>query len=82
MNEETKTTCNPIRTLEKDVEKLTSVVADMDMNVNDLLHETAKQTDAVDLLSRRTQLLLWLNIASVGTSAAIILAAVLAVLLK
>lgn len=82
MNEEGKETCYPIRTLEKDVEKLTSVVADMDMNVNDLLHETAKQTDAVDLLSRRTQLLLWLNIASVGTSAAIILAAVLAVLLK
>lgn len=82
MNEEGKATCYPIRTLEKDVEKLTSVVADMDMNVNDLLHETAKQTDAVDLLSRRTQLLLWLNIASVGASAAIILAAVLAVLLK
>lgn len=82
MNEEGKATCHPIRTLEKDVEKLTSVVADMDMNVGDLLHETAKQTDAVDLLSRRTQLLLWLNIASVGTSAAIILAAVLAVLLK
>lgn len=82
MNEGSKATCHPIRTLEKDVEKLTSVVADMDMNVNDLLHETAKQTDAVDLLSRRTQLLLWLNIASVGTSAAIILAAVLAVLLK
>lgn len=82
MNEGSKETCHPIRTLEKDVEKLTSVVADMDMNVNDLLHETAKQTDAVDLLSRRTQLLLWLNIASVGTSAAIILAAVLAVLLK
>lgn len=82
MNEEDKATCHPIRTLEKDVEKLTSVVADMDMNVNDLLHETAKQTDAIDLLSRRTQLLLWLNIASVGTSAAIILAAVLAVLLK
>lgn len=82
MNEGSKETCYPIRTLEKDVEKLTSVVADMDMNVNDLLHETAKQTDAVDLLSRRTQLLLWLNIASVGTSAAIILAAVLAVLLK
>ena len=82
MNEESKETCYPIRTLEKDVEKLTSVVADMDMNVNDLLHETAKQTDAVDLLSRRTQLLLWLNIASVGTSAAILLAAVLAVLLK
>ena len=82
MNEESKETCHPIRTLEKDVEKLTNVVADMDMNVNDLLHETAKQTDAVDLLSRRTQLLLWLNIASVGTSAAILLAAVLAVLLK
>lgn len=82
MNEESKETCHPIRTLEKDVEKLTNVVADMDMNVNDLLHETAKQADAVDLLSRRTQLLLWLNIASVGTSAAIILAAVLAVLLK
>lgn len=82
MNEEGKATCHPIRTLEKDVEKLTSVVADMGMNVNDLLHETAKQTDAVDLLSRRTQLLLWLNIASVGTSAAIILAAVLAALLK
>ena len=82
MNEGSKETCHPIRTLEKDVEKLTNVVADMDMNVNDLLHETAKQTDAVDLLSRRTQLLLWLNIASVGTSAAIILAAVLAVLLK
>lgn len=82
MNEEGKATCHPIRTPEKDVEKLTSVVADMDMNVNDLLHETAKQTDAVDLISRRTQLLLWLNIASVGTSAAIILAAVLAVLLK
>lgn len=82
MNEGSKETCYPIRTLEKDVEKLTSVVADMDMNVNDLLHETAKQTDAVDLLSRRTQLLLWLNIASVGTSAAILLAAVLAVLLK
>ena len=82
MNEGSKETCYPIRTLEKDVEKLTSVVADMDMNVNDLLHETAKQTDAVDLLSRRTQLLLWLNIASVGTSAAIILAVVLAVLLK
>lgn len=82
MNEGSKATCHPIRTLEKDVEKLTSVVADMDMNVNDLLHETAKQSDAVDLLSRRTQLLLWLNIASVGTSAAIILAAVLAVLLK
>ena len=82
MNEEGKATCHPIRTLEKDVEKLTSVVADMDMNVNDLLHVTAKQTDAVDLLSRRTQLLLCLNFASVGTSAAIILAAVLAVLLK
>lgn len=82
MNEGSKATCHPIRTLEKDVEKLTSVLADMDMNVNDLLHETAKQTDAVDLISRRTQLLLWLNIASVGTSAAIILAAVLAVLLK
>ena len=82
MNEGSKETCYPIRTLEKDVEKLTSVVADMDMNVNDLLHETAKQTDAVDLLSRRTQLLLCLNIALVGTSAAIILAVVLAVLLK
>ena len=82
MNEEGKATCHPIRTPEKDVEKLTSVVADMDMNVNDLLHETARLTDSVDLLSRRTQLLLWLNIASVGTSAAIILAAVLAVLLK
>lgn len=82
MNEGSNETCYPIRTLEKDVERLTSVVADMDMNVNDLLHETAKQTDAVDLLSRRTQLLLWLNIASIGTSVAIILAAVLAVLLK
>ena len=82
MNEESKETCHPIRTLEKDVEKLTNVVAEMDMNVNDLLHETEKQTDAVDLLSHRTQLLLWLNIASVGTSAAILLAAVLAVLLK
>lgn len=82
MNEEGKATCHPIRTLEKDVEKLTSVVADMDMNVNDLLHASASQTDAVEILSRKTQLLLWLNIASVGTSAAIILAAVLAVLLK
>ena len=35
MNEEGKATCHPIRTLEKDVEKLTSVVADVDMNVND-----------------------------------------------
>ena len=82
MNEEGKATCYPIRTLENDVEKLTSVAADMDMNVNDLLHETAKQTDAVDLLSRRTQLLLWLNIASVGTSLAMLLGGILAVLLK
>lgn len=82
MNEEGKATCHPIRTLEKDVEKLTSVVADVDMNVNDLLHASASQTDAVDLLTRKTQLLLWLCIASVGTSVAIVLAAVLAVLLK
>lgn len=82
MNEETKTTCNPIRTLEKDVEKLTSVVADVDMNVNDLLHETAKLTDSVDLLARRVQLLLWLNIGAIGTSLAILLGGVLAVLLK
>lgn len=82
MNEEPKTTCNPIRTLEKDVEKLTSVVADVDMNVNDLLHASASQTDAVDLLTRKTQLLLWLNLGAIGTSLAMLLGGLLAVLLK
>ena len=77
MNEELKITCNQTRTPEKDVEKLTGVVADVDMNVNDLLHEAAQQTDAIDLLARKMQLLLWLCIASIWTSAAIILAAVL-----
>lgn len=77
MNEEPKPTCNQIRALGKDVEKLTGVVADVDMNVNDLLHEAAQQTDAIDLLTRKMQLLLWLCIASIWTSAAIILAAVL-----
>lgn len=82
MNEETKTTCNPIRTLEKDVEKLTSVVADMDMNVNDLLHETARLTDLSDLLAQRVRLLLWLNLGAIGTSLAMLLGGILAVLLK
>lgn len=62
---------------EKSIDKLTGVVADVDMNVNDLLHETAHLTDAIDLLTRKMQLLLWLCIASIWTSAAIILAAVL-----
>lgn len=63
--------------VEKSIDKLTGVVADVDMNVNDLLHETAQQTDAIDLLTRKTQLLLWLCIASIWTNAALILAAVL-----
>lgn len=62
---------------EKPIDKLTGVVADVDMNVNDLLHEAAQQTDAIDLLTRKTQMLLWACIASIWTSAAIILAAVL-----
>ena len=82
MNEEGKATCHPIRTLEKDVEKLASVVADMDMNVNDLLHETARLTDSVNLLARKTQLLLWLNLGAIGTSLAMLLGGILAVLLK
>ena len=82
MNEGSKETCYPIRTLEKDVEKLTSVVADMDMNVNDLLHETARLTDSVNLLPRKTQLLLWLNLGAIGTSLAMLLGGILAVLLK
>ena len=82
MNEEGKATCHPIRTLEKDVEKLTSVVADMDMNVNDLLHETARLTDSADLLAQRARLLLWLNLGAIGTSLAMLLGGVLAVLLK
>lgn len=82
MNEEGKATCHPIRTLEKDVEKLTSVVADMDMNVNDLLHETARLTDLSDLLAQRVRLLLWLNLGAIGTSLAMLLGGLLAVLLK
>ncbi len=82
MNEEGKATCHPIRTLEKDVEKLTSVVADMDMNVNDLLHETARLTDLSDLLAQRVRLLLWLNLGAIGTSLAMLLGGILAVLLK
>ena len=82
MNEEDKATCHPIRTLEKDVEKLTSVVADMDMNVNDLLHETARLTDLSDLLAQRVRLLLWLNLGAIGTSLAMLLGGILAVLLK
>ena len=82
MNEEGKATCHPIRTLEKDVEKLTSVVADMDMNVNDLLHETARLTDLSDLLAQRVRLLLWLTLGAIGTSLAMLLGGILAVLLK
>ena len=82
MNDEGKATCHPIRTLEKDVEKLTSVVADMDMNVNDLLHETARLTDLSDLLAQRVRLLLWLNLGAIGTSLAMLLGGILAVLLK
>lgn len=82
MNEEGKATCHPIRTLEKDVEKLTSVVADVDMNVNDLLHETARLTDLSDLLAQRVRLLLWLNLGAIGTSLAMLLGGLLAVLLK
>lgn len=82
MNEEGKATCHPIRTLEKDVEKLTSVVADMDMNVNDLLHETARLTDLSDLLAQRVRLLLWLNLGAIGTSLAMLLGGILSVLLK
>lgn len=82
MNEEGKATCHPIRTPEKDVEKLTSVVADMDMNVNDLLHETARLTDLSDLLAQRVRLLLWLNLGAIGTSLAMLLGGILAVLLK
>ena len=82
MNEEGKATCHPIRTLEKDVEKLTSVVADMDMNVNDLLHETARLTDLSDLLAQRVRLLLWLNLGAIGTSLAMLLGGILAVLLR
>ena len=82
MNEEGKATCPPIRTLEKDVEKLTSVVADMDMNVGDLLHETARLTDSADLLAQRVRLLLWLNLGAIGTSLAMLLGGILAVLLK
>lgn len=82
MNEEGKATCHPIRTLEKDVEKLTSVVADVDMNVNDLLHETARLTDLSDLLAQRVRLLLWLNLGAIGTSLAMLLGGILAVLLK
>lgn len=82
MNEEGKATCHPIRTLEKDVEKLTSVVADVDMNVNDLLHETARLTDLSDLLAQRVRLLLWLNLGAIGTSLAMLLGGILAVLLR
>lgn len=43
-----------------------------------------KQTepDKLDELSRKTQLLLWLNIASVGVSLAMVFGALLGVLLK
>lgn len=38
--------------------------------------------DKLDELSRKTQLLIWLNIASVGTCFAMLLGAILGVLMK
>lgn len=40
------------------------------------------EADKLDELSRKTQLLIWLNIASVGTCFAMLLGAILGVLLK
>lgn len=40
------------------------------------------EADKLDELSRKTQLLIWLNIASVGTCFAMLLGAILGVLMK
>ena len=40
------------------------------------------EPDKLDELSRKTQLLIWLNIASVGTCFAMLLGAILGVLMK